>query len=163
MALLDPIRRGAEDLYESLSEGWDWLRQRGAAALTRFHPHEEDEGSVLVRGRGDTWGLLASSVAETDDEVVAKVEAPGMEARDFTLLVDESQLVIRGEKRVDREEKKARYHMVEVAFGRFERRIPLPCEVDPDGARASYDRGVLTVRLPRAEHEKRRQIRVESG
>jgi len=163
MALLDPIRRGAGDLYESLSEGWDWLRSRGAAAMTRFHPHEEDQESPLVRGRGDGWGLLASSLAETDDEVIAKVEAPGMEAGDFTILVDENQLVIRGEKRVEHEEKKARYHVVEVAYGSFERRIPLPCEVDPDQARASYQRGVLSVRLPRVEHDKRRQIPVEGA
>ena len=163
MALLDPIRRGAEDLYESLSEGWDWLRKQGMAALTRFHPHEGDQESPLLRWRGDAWGLLAASVAETDDEIVTRVEAPGMEPGDFTILVDETQLVVRGDKRVDREEKKARYHVVEVAYGSFERRIPMPCEVDPEQARASYERGVLTVRLPRVEHERRRQIPVSGG
>ena len=163
MSLLDPIRRGAEDLYESLSEGWDWLRKQGSAALTRFHPHEDDQESPLVRGRGGAWGLLASSVAETDDEVITRVEAPGMDPGDFTILVDESQLVIRGEKRVEREEKKARYHVIEAAYGSFERRIPMPCEVDPDNAHAAYERGVLTVRLPRVEHERRRQIPVSGS
>jgi HSP20 family protein len=162
MALLDPIRRGAGELYESLGEGWDWLRRRGAAALTRFHPSEDERSIEAVPG-GDRWGLLASSVAEMEDEVVVKVEAPGMESADFTILVDEGSLVVRGEKRVDREEKKARYHVVEVAYGRFERRIPLPCEVDSERASASYRRGVLSVHLPRAERERRRQIRVEGG
>ena len=69
---------------------------------------------------------------------------------------------MRGEKRVDREEKKARYHVVEVAYGRFERRLPLPCEVDPDHAKARYERGVLSVHLPRADQERRRQIPVQA-
>jgi HSP20 family protein len=86
-----------------------------------------------------------------------------MDPGDFTILVDESQLVIRGEKRVEREEKKARYHVIEAAYGSFERRIPMPCEVDPDNAHAAYERGVLTVRLPRVEHERRRQIPVSGS
>lgn len=168
MAWLDPIRRGADNLYESLSEGWDWLRQRGASALTRFRPGDEDQvqGLPVSEGDGlrrDAWGLLASSVAATDGEVIAQIEAPGMKPGDFSLLVDDDELIVRGTKRMDREEKNARYHLVETAYGRFERRIPLPCEVDADRARATYERGVLHVRLPRAEKAHGQRIRVQAG
>ncbi|HKK53856.1 MAG TPA: Hsp20/alpha crystallin family protein [Myxococcota bacterium] len=174
MSWLDPIRRGADNLYESMSEGWDWLRRRSASALTRFRSEdgrddgrqqrgEKDVAATGRRAQTESWGLLASNVAETDDEIIARVEAPGMEPGDFSIRVDGPLLIVQGTKRVDREEKEARYHLIETAYGRFTRQIPLPSEVDAEHASASYDRGVLTVRLPRAEHSRSRRIPIQGG
>lgn len=159
MAILDPIRRGAEELADTLSEGWEWLRKRSARALTRFRARDDEE-DLPVSLRGDRWGLLAADVAELDDEVVVRVEAPGLEERDFSVSVVDGQLVVRGEKRFERTARHARYHLFESAYGAFERRFALPCEVDEAGARARYRSGVLTVRLPRSEHDRRKRIPV---
>jgi HSP20 family protein len=101
-------------------------------------------------------------VREEDTQVVVRLEAPGMEREDFDISVVQGRtLVVRGEKRVEREESRGRYHVIESAFGLFERVIALPVEVSDDGARARYRRGVLTVTLPKAGSESRR-IEVKS-
>lgn len=165
MAIFEPLRRSAEGFIDTLGEGWDWLRDRSASALTRFRRARDDDDDPTLPAtlRGDSWGLLASDVAETDDEVVVRIEAPGLEEKDFSVSVFGDQLVVRGEKRFEREERQAQYHLFESAFGAFERRLPLPCAVDPDRAEARYRNGVLHVRLPRCEDAKRRRIRVEAA
>jgi len=163
MAILDPLRRGAEGLMESLGEGWERLRERSASALTRFRRRKDDDDSLPAVAAGDGWGLLAADVAETDDEVIVRIEAPGMDEDDFSISVESDTLVVRGEKRFERETQEAEYHLFESAYGAFERRFVLPCAVDADGAKAKYRRGVLTIRLPRAERAKRRRILVKSA
>ena len=73
-----------------------------------------------------------------------------MEREDFTVQVVDDVLVVQGQKRSKREETRGRYHVLECAYGRFERAIALPAAVDPDAAAATYRRGVLTVDLPKA-------------
>jgi len=161
MPIFEPLRRGAGEFIDALGEGWDWLRQRGASALTRFRRLEGgDEIAPVPIHDGDSWGLLAANIAETDDEVVVRVEAPGLEQKDFSVSVIADQLVVRGEKHFEREDEHAHYHLFESAYGAFERRFWLPCEVDADRAKARYRSGVLTIRLPRSEKDRRSRRRV---
>ncbi len=161
MAIFEPLRRGAEEFIDSLGEGWDWLRSRSAAALTRFRRSRDEEDPALPSG--DHWGLLAADLAETDDEVVVRVEAPGLEEKDLSVSIASGQLVVRGEKRHEREEKRAHYHVFESAYGSFERRFALPCAVEEHRAQARYRNGVLTVRIPRGDSAKPRRIRVTAA
>ena len=163
MAILEPIRRGAQEIAESLGEGWEWLRNRSAAALTRFRRSREDDEALPPIYREDRWSLLPSDVAELDDEVVIRIEAPGLDEKDFSITVVAGRLVVRGQKRFERERREAHYHLFESAYGAFERSFQLPCEVDSAGAEAKYRNGVLTVRLPRAGGGKRRRIHVRAG
>ena len=163
MAIFEPLRRGAEEFIESLGEGWDWLRERSASALTRFRTTSHPNDASELAPREDSWGLLASELAETDDEVVVRIEAPGLEEEDFSVSVQDGQLVVRGEKRWEREDRRAHYHLLESAYGAFERRFPLPCAVESDRAQARYRNGVLSVRLPRREDARRRRIDVKAA
>ena len=164
MALLEPLRRGAEGFVDTLSEGWDRLRERSAEALTRFRGTQNEADSALPElARGDRWGLLSADIAQTDDDVVVRVEAPGLEEKDISVIVVNDCLTVRGEKHFEREDRNAEYHLFESAYGAFERRFPLPCAVKSERAKARYRNGVLTVRMPRAEHVKRKQIRVTAG
>ncbi len=163
MAFLEPLRRGAEELIDTLGEGWDWLRDRSASALTRFRHTPQDEEGLPTRRTGDSWGLLASEIATTDDEIIVRIEAPGLDERDVSVEVEADQLVVRGRKRFEREDRGARYVLFEAAYGAFERRFGLPCRVDGDRAKARYRKGVLTVRLPRVESERARRVRVEAA
>jgi len=72
-------------------------------------------------------------------------------------------LIIRGEKRFEREQNRGNYHLMECAYGRFERAIPLPAEVDEEKARADYRRGLLRVTLPKTGHHTGRRISVSAG
>ena len=69
-------------------------------------------------------------------------------------------LYLSGEKRYERETHDSTYHVMERAYGAFQRSIPLPRNVDIDRAEASYKNGVLTVRLPKAGGEKAKSIPV---
>lgn len=165
MAIFEPIRRGAEEFFDTLGEGWEWLRNRSASALTRFRGSRESRGDEELPAvlRGDSWAMLASDVAETDDQLIVRIEAPGLEEKDFSISVVADQLVVRGEKRFEREDRRAHYHLLESAYGAFERRFALPCAVDADRAEAKYRNGVLTIRLPRSVRSGPRRIRVRAA
>lgn len=93
-------------------------------------------------------------VSETDDEVRVTAELPGLTEKDVEVSVDNDVLILRGEKKQEREEKKRSYHLVERAYGRFEREIPLPAGLDLDKVEAKFKNGVLTVVLPKTPEAK---------
>jgi HSP20 family protein len=70
---------------------------------------------------------------------------------------------VRGEKHLQREHRSDRYHVMECAYGQFERAIPLPMAVQSDKARASYRHGVLSIELPKQASSRRRRITVETN
>jgi len=100
-------------------------------------------------------------VFDDDDKVVVRLETPGMDRGDFDLQVTHNHLVIRGEKRIARERTEGRYHVAECAYGRFERAIPLPEEVEAGKASASYKNGVLRVALPKSASRRTKKITVK--
>ena len=80
------------------------------------------------------------------DEVVVRFELPGVERDEITLLVDSRQIVVKGERGFPVAEGRS-YQQVELDYGPFERSIRLGADIDPDKAVASYDHGILEVRL----------------
>jgi HSP20 family protein len=165
MTTLNQVSQGLHHAWESLAEGWHALKQRSAHALTHFLPGESANGSeaALVHGAA-RWAILAAEVREDEDRVVVRLEAPGMAAEDFDIEVVDDLLVIRGEKRVEREDTgDGRYFLLERAYGAFERAIRLPAEVRQDQAEASYKRGVLSVSLPKRARNLSRRVSVNAG
>jgi len=167
MSTLEQVRRSLGKTWESLAEGWQNLRERAGQALTRFRPlgtrDDLDTWEDQVIRHSADWGLLATEVQEDDQNLTVRLEVPGMERENFDIDVIEGYLVVRGEKRVQQEQRQGRYHVMECAYGSFERAIPLPVEVDGNRASASYRRGVLTVSLPKHERAKTRRIPVDAG
>jgi HSP20 family protein len=103
---------------------------------------------------GDRLGALGDGVPridvrENEKEVDVEVELPGMDEKDIDVSVAEGTLVIRGEKKAQREEKDRGYIRRERSFGRIERVVPLPDGLDLDDAKAMFKNGVLTVAIPR--------------
>jgi HSP20 family protein len=118
-----------------------------------------DAEEIAVRSAG--WGMLASEVFDDDERIVMRIEAPGMDKDDFDLTVVNGCLLIRGRKQMEREHSRGRYHVVECAYGQFERAVPLPDEVELDKAKATYKRGVLRVDLPKSRARRERSIQVK--
>jgi HSP20 family protein len=146
--------------WENLADGWRELFNRSSDALTRFvHGKSEGEGEGLRSGF-PRWGLLAGEVEETANEVVVRVELPGMEKEDCRVTIEGNMLYLSGEKRFERETGDSTYHIRERAYGSFQRSIPLPRGVDGGKAEASYRNGVLTVRLPKTGGEPGKAIKV---
>jgi HSP20 family protein len=166
MSTLQQLREGMDRAWETLQAGWRTLTQKATQALTLFRPAEredDDEDHRALRAASPGWGLLAAEVREDDSEVCVRLEAPGLEPDQFDIQVLERILVVSGEKAIAREERRGRYHITERAYGRFERAIPLPTDVDESRASADYRRGVLTVRLPKHPRVSSRRITVQGG
>ncbi len=87
------------------------------------------------------------------DEVVVRFELPGVERDEITLLVDSRQIVVKGERQFPVAPGRS-YQQVELDYGQFERSIRLGVDIDPERASASYDHGILEVRLALARAAK---------
>ena len=136
-------------LRESLTEGWRELLARSSGALTYFGTDgaRKDESPQEF----PHWSLLAAETWETAHTVVIRMEIPGMNEGDLATDIHGNVLRIRGEKRSGAVHQGRRYHLMERAYGHFERRIPLPHGVDGEKAEVAYRDGVLTVILPKTE------------
>lgn len=144
------IGRELNRAWENLSEGWREVLSRSGNALTHFAKGKEaGEAGGGALATFPNWSLLAGEVMETDKEIVVRLEVPGMEKEDCDITLEGNTLYVSGEKRFQREADEGRYHVMERAYGSFQRMIPLPQNVDIEQADASYMNGVLTVRLPK--------------
>ncbi len=88
-------------------------------------------------------------VVESDKDIRLSAELPGVEEKDIEVTLAEGVLRIRGEKKVEEEEKGKDYLRVERAYGRFERALAMPAGIDEDNVRATFRNGVLTVTVPK--------------
>jgi HSP20 family protein len=104
-------------------------------------------------------------VKETDKEIVVEAELPGIDDKDISLSVQDGVLTIRGEKKLERDEEKENYRMMERRHGSFQRSVRLPDTVDEDKVEASFDNGVLKVSLPKRPEAigKQRTIPIKKG
>jgi HSP20 family protein len=116
----------------------------------------------LVDRRLGSW-MPQADVSETAKEVRVTVELPGMEEKDLEVSFLDGALTIKGEKNEEHEEEKGDVYRSERRYGRFERTIPLPAEVDVDNVKASFKKGVLKITLPKTREgqSNRRLIQIE--
>lgn len=149
------VGRAWGQMTGSVSEGWDRLRHTASTALTRFLPSERtalpaaqdiDDGAFRP---GNAWAMLGGDVFEDAERVLVRIEAPGLQKDDFDVQVQGQTLVVRGEKRFERESTEGRWRTLQCAYGAFERQIALPVPVKTDAARADYRQGVLRIELPK--------------
>lgn len=105
----------------------------------------------------------AIDVHETDDELVVTAALPGMKSEDLDITITGQHLTLRGELKADETVERDRYLYRERRFGSFNRSIELPLRVQGEKAEAKFTDGVLTLRIPKAEEVKPRQIRISPG
>jgi HSP20 family protein len=118
---------------------------------------------VAPRRRGEDRGewLPSLDVSETKNELMVKAEVPGMDPKDITISLSDGMLTIKGEKKQEKEEKEADYHLVEREYGSFVRSVRLPKGVQGDKISASYKDGILKIALPKSEEAKKKEIRIK--
>ena len=161
--MLDSLREAGKSIgrelnraWESLSDGWRELLSRCSNALVHFERSGNGNDDQFPR-----WSLMNAEVEETPAELVVRLEMPGVGKESFSIRIVGNTLFIRGEKRWLRESEGSTYHLVERAYGTFERTIVLPKNVDSEKSQASYVDGILSVRLTKAVSETVRNIPVE--
>lgn len=103
----------------------------------------------------------AVDIYETENSLVVTAEIPGVSEKDIDVRIENNQLVIKGERKFEKETKEENYHRIERVYGNFYRSFSLPNTVDPDKVRAEYKNGVLKITLGKKEEVKPKQIKIE--
>jgi HSP20 family protein len=113
--------------------------------------------------RGDTARLWAPAVdvAESDQEIVLYAELPGMSREEIDIQLTGDMLTLRGERALPQVTRGEHYHRIERQYGPWQRAFQIEVPIDQSRVSASYEEGVLTVRLPKREEIKPRQIPIE--
>ena len=103
----------------------------------------------------------ALDVKENEKEIVVKADLPGMDDKDIHLTIHNGILSLRGEKKSEHAEERDNYHVMERSYGSFQRSIRLPETIDEDKAEARFDKGVLTITLPKRPEMVSAQKKIE--
>lgn len=144
-----------------LTQGWHALRDRAMDSLTYFAPHDPDGSEISPVSKTDEhareqrWGIVAIDLTNGANQVEVDLEIPGMEKSDLAIDIENDYLVVSGQKFSSSQRQEKDVLVTERAFGKFQRRLPLPCRVDMDEATAVYKNGVLKVRLPKLDVNRR--------
>ena len=118
---------------------------------------EDDEDSLVT-----VEGQLGIDLFETPVEVIVKTMIPGVRKDDIDISLSRDMLTIRGERKDEKTIADDDYHYRELYWGTFSRTVKLPHEVDIDKADATESQGMLTIRLPRIDRERKVGIKVKS-
>jgi HSP20 family protein len=102
-------------------------------------------------------------LVETDEHFVLRADLPGLSEKDVSIEFEDNVLTVSGERKAEHEEKKEGFYRMERSFGQFRRSLTLPDGVDADAIAATFDKGVLEVRIPKPEQRKPRKVAIQVG
>lgn len=136
--MFEPLRQEMEDLFQRFVMPFE----EPGEAFPVFAPHVD--------------------VLETDPEIVVKVDLPGVDPKDVDISMVGGSLVLKGERKEEREEKKKGYLRIERFVGQFYRELPLPPVVDPEKIVATSYKGVITVTIPKKPEAQPKKIFIEA-
>ncbi len=142
----EALRNEVDRLFEDFDGG------RGPRSLFDLSPFGRSEMAVSAP---------AVDVAEKENEYEITAELPGMDEKDIEVKLANGGLLIRGEKKAEKEEKKKDYFVSERRYGAFERYFGLPDGVDTDKIAASFKKGVLTITLPKTPEAKKQEKKID--
>jgi HSP20 family protein len=142
------------------------------AMLTRFDPFRDlarlqeevsrafGEDRMFRPSESVGW-TPACDIYEDDEGLALKFELAGVEPKDVDIRFENGVLTIRGERKLEREDKRDNYHRIERQYGTFTRSFSLPASVDGEKIRAEAKTGVLQILLPKRAEAKPRSIQVK--
>ena len=111
--------------------------------------------------QGRRW-IPPMDLVEAEDHFVLKADLPGLSEGDVSIEVQDGTLTISGERKAEHEQREKGWYRIERSFGSFNRSLTLPDGVDPERIEASFNNGVLEVRIPKPEERKPRRISISS-
>ena len=107
--------------------------------------------------------IPAMDVVDNGEHFVIRADLPGMSEGDVNVELEDNVLTISGERKSEHEQSKGGYYRVERASGSFARSLTLPEGVNAEGIQASFENGVLEVRIPKPEEQKPRKVQISLG
>jgi len=112
----------------------------------------------LIEGR-ESW-TPSVDIMEKDGKLILRAEVPGLTEKEIELKLEGNTLTLKGERKMENEDKKGTFHRIESYYGAFSRSFRLPDTVDADKINADYKNGVLTVTIPQKPEVQPREIPV---
>jgi HSP20 family protein len=143
---------------------WEPLRELSSlqSEMNRLFDGLFEPGRSPAPSEMRRW-IPPMDLLETEDSFVLRADLPGMTQEEVKIELEDNVLMLSGERRADHETRQEGFYRLERAFGSFSRSLTLPQGVDPDGVSASFDRGVLEVRIPKPEQAKPRRIAINGA
>ena len=137
---------------------WDPFRE--VAALQNrvnslFRDFNDGESSLTT-----TNFIPAVDIYEDEKKIVLKVEVPGIPEKDLDVTVENNTLVVKGERKFEKEEKEENFHRIERRYGSFFRAFTLPATVETENIDAKYEDGLLKLDLKKKPEAQPKQIKV---
>jgi len=133
--------------------------------VTFFRKSEIEEKPKKIEKPEEKWfepeGQLAIDVYQTEKELVIQSAIAGIKLEDLDISIKGDKVTIKGKREKPIEQGESNYFYQECYWGPFSREIILPVEVDPSRAEAMLKEGILTIRMPKIEREKKRKIEVK--
>lgn len=139
---------------------WPTLWKKEDSEFERLFDRLFDGGTLWRRPWLEKEVMPAIDMRETENAIVVEAELPGMKGKDIEVQVNEGTLTIRGERKLEKDEKAKTYVRTERAWGHFERLIRLPAAADCEKVDATYTDGVLRITIPMKAGAKPRAISV---
>jgi HSP20 family protein len=99
-------------------------------------------------------------VTETDHDILVKADLPGLTDKDIEVTLEDGALILKGEKKEEKKDERTGVYRIERSYGTFYRRLMLPVEVETEKVEATFDKGVLEIKLPKREVAKPVGIKV---
>ena len=125
-----------------------------------FDPPAASKGNG---GGGARRWIPPMDLVETQEDFVLKADLPGMGEADVEIEFENNVLTIAGERKTEHEEQHEGYYRLERATGSFSRALSLPDGIDPEAVAATFEDGVLTVRIPKPAQAKPRKVKIGVG
>lgn len=133
------------------------LRREMDRLFNDFLPSRQGEEANTA-----VW-MPRADLAETDDAWLLSLDLPGLSAEDVEVTMEDDTLTVSGERKASQEQQEGRFHRIERSYGRFFRTVQFATPVDAENIEASFENGVLTIRIAKAEASKPRRIEVRGG
>ena len=102
-------------------------------------------------------------VYEDEQNLVLKLEVPGVNEEDLNVSLENDTLLIQGERKFEKEEKEENFHRIERRYGAFTRTFKLPNTLDPEKVEANYEKGILKITIGKKAEAKPKQIKVAAA
>jgi HSP20 family protein len=140
---------------------WEPMRelQTMRSLMDRFFDEPFFSAPQLWSQRGENFPVPLD-VIEEDGQYVVKASMPGVNPEEVEITLTENVLTIKGETKRESESNESNYHVRERHYGSFMRHVTLPATVNADQVEATFENGVLTLRVPKSEAAKPKKIEV---
>ena len=142
---------------------WDPFREL-STLQDRMNRLFNDQFGAAARDESLTGAFVPPvDVYEDENTIQVRMEVPGIEEKDIDIRLVNQVLIVRGERKFEKEEKEENFHRIERRYGSFTRSFTLPTTVNAEDVTADYDKGVLKIRLAKRAEAKPKQIKVTLG